>query len=100
MDKPLITLEILRTHRAEILALAARYRATNVRVFGSVARGEATATSDVDLLVSYQPKANLLDAVALWQDLEELLGCPVDVVDDRAIKPRMRTAVIEDAVPL
>lgn len=100
MDKPHITLEILRTHRAEILALAERYRATNVRVFGSVARGEATATSDVDLLVSYQPKANLLDAVALWQDLEELLGCPVDVVDDRAIKPRMRTAVSEDAVPL
>ncbi|MDX2139107.1 MAG: nucleotidyltransferase family protein [Chloroflexota bacterium] len=90
----------LRKRRNEILALAERYGAYNVRVFGSVVRNEATPDSDVDLLVSYRPGTSLLDVVAFWQDIQELLNCRVDVVDDRAIKPRLRDSILHDAQPL
>lgn len=100
MAKTITTLDTLRTHRDAILAVAEQYGAYNVRVFGSIAHGEASAASDIDLLVTYHEKASLLDAAALWQDLEDLLGCHVDVVDDRAIKPRMRASILRDAVPL
>lgn len=94
------TLEALRARRDEIIALAERYGAYNLRVFGSVARGDATAESDVDLLVSYREGVSLLDVVAFWQDVQDLLQCKVDVVDDRAIKPRLRSKILRDMVPL
>jgi hypothetical protein len=100
-DRPAPTLDALRARRAEILALAARYRAYNVRVFGSVARGEATADSDVDFLVNFGDGASLYDLSGLWQDLQALLGCAVEVVEDHpALKERFRKRVLRDAVSL
>jgi predicted nucleotidyltransferase len=96
-----MTLEELRAnHRAKILDLAARRGARNVRVFGSVARGASTSTSDLDLLVDFEPGRSLLDLTGLWLDLEEALGCKVDVVSSRGLKPRMASEVDRDAVSL
>ena len=71
-----------------------------MRIFGSVARGEQTAQSDIDLLVEMEPGRSLLDHAALWLELRDTLGCPVDVLSDRGIKPRMREAVLKEAIPL
>ena len=95
-----ITLSDLREYRDEILDLAARHGATNVRVFGSVARGAAVPDSDIDLLVEIASDRSLLDQIALIQDLRELLDHRVDVVSDRGLNPRVRRRVIEEAVPL
>ena len=75
-----ITLDDLRARRAEILALAEKYGAYNVRIFGSVARGDAAAASDIDFLVTFQPWASLYEIAGLKRELEERLGCEVDVV--------------------
>jgi uncharacterized protein len=90
----------LDPHIAAINRLAGKYRAENVRLFGSVARGEGTATSDVDFLVHFLDGASLLDQVGLKQELEALLGCPVDVVSDRAVNRHIRERVLRDAVPI
>ena len=95
-----LTLEDLRARREEILAIAERHQAYNVRVFGSVARGEAGPGSDVDLLVTYRQNASLFDVAGLWLDLKEFLNCDVDVVDDAAIKARLRDSILQTAVPL
>jgi uncharacterized protein len=78
----------------------ARYGASNVRIFGSVARSEARPDSDIDFLVRLEDQRSLLDLVGLWQDLEELLGCKVDVVTERGLKERMRERVLREAVSL
>jgi predicted nucleotidyltransferase len=90
----------LRVRRREILAYAAEHGARNVRVFGSAARGEAAASSDVDLLVEMEPGRNLLDLVGLWQDLEDLLGTRVDVLTDGGVSPHMRDRIFGEAVAL
>ncbi|RME90734.1 MAG: nucleotidyltransferase [Verrucomicrobia bacterium] len=92
--------ELLKAKREEILRVAARHGARNVRVFGSVARGEADEQSDIDLVVEFEPERSLLDHAALWLELQELLGCKVDVVSERAIKPRIRDRVLKEAAPL
>jgi len=92
--------ELLREKREEILALAAKHGARTVRVFGSAARGEMTQDSDIDLLVEMEEGRSLLDHVALWQDLEDLLGCEVDVVSEGGLHWYIRERVLEDAVPL
>jgi uncharacterized protein len=84
--------------RAEILAAAARHGATNVRVFGSVARGDADAKSDVDFLVDFEPGRSLLDLAGLLVDLEDLLGHSVDVVTEPGLKARIRQRVLAEAV--
>ena len=91
---------LIQARRDQILALAARYGASNVRIFGSVARGEARPDSDIDFLVRLEDQRSLLDLVGLWQDLEELLGCEVDVVTERGLKERMRERVLREAVSL
>lgn len=91
---------LIQARRDQILALAARYGASNVRIFGSVARGEARPDSDIDFLVRLEDQRSLLDLVGLWQDLEELLGCEVDVVSERGLKERMRERVLREAVSL
>ena len=91
---------LLKDKREEILRIAAKHGAHNVRVFGSVARGTADAQSDIDLVVAFEPGRSLLDHAALWLELQELLGCKVDVVSERGIKPRIRHRVLDEAVPL
>lgn len=96
-----MTLEdLLKEKRDEILRIAARHDARNVRVFGCVARGEADEESDLDFVVEFESGRSLLDHAALWLELQELLGCKVDVVSDRGIKPRIRDRVLKEAVPL
>jgi predicted nucleotidyltransferase len=96
-----MTLEgLLKTKREEILKVCAKYGAHNVRVFGSVARGEADEKSDIDFLVEIEPGRTLFDLGGLLYDLEQLLGCRVDVVTGRGLKPRIRERVLREAVPL
>ncbi|MGE3620413.1 MAG: helix-turn-helix domain-containing protein [Acidimicrobiia bacterium] len=90
----------LRRRRKAIIEAAARRGAHNVRLFGSVARGEDTATSDVDLLVDLDEGVGLFDLVGLQRDLTEMLGVGVDVVPARSLKPRIRSRVLDEAVPL
>jgi predicted nucleotidyltransferase len=92
--------ELLKKKREEILRVAASHGATNVRIFGSVARGESDEKSDLDLLVTMEAGRSLLDHAALWLELQELLGCEVDVVSDKGLRPRMRDRVLNEAVPL
>ena len=91
---------LLRSRRDEILRLAARRGARNVRIFGSVARGEAHPDSDVDFLVDLEPGRSLLDLGGLLMDLQALLGRPVDVVTEKGLRPRLRASVLKDARPL
>lgn len=91
----------LKSRRHEILAIAERHGASNVRVFGSVARGEAGPDSDVDVLVDLEPGRTLLDHGQLQADLENLLGCRVDVITDRGLlRSHVRGRVLEEAVQL
>ena len=94
------TLEHLHARRTELLRLAAQHGASNVRVFGSVARGEASAESDIDFLVDFQPGTSLWDVIGLWQDLSELLGCEVSVVTESTLEGRFKHNVLKDAIPL
>lgn len=79
---------------------ALRHRARNVRVFGSLARGEDNEDSDLDLLVTLEEGRSLLDLVGLKQDLEDLVHRPVDVVTERALSPYLRDRVLAEAIPL
>lgn len=92
--------DLLRKKRDEILQIAARHGARNVRVFGSAVRGEADAASDIDLLVTLEPGTTLLDHAALILELEDLLGCKVDVASDRDLRPRVQERVMSEAMPL
>ncbi len=92
--------ELLRVHRDEILSVAKRRRVENVRVFGSVARGDAGATSDIDLLVDLAPQASLLDLSGFAGEVEALLGVQVDVVPVRSIRAEIRDRVLREALPL
>ena len=91
---------LLAAKRHEILQVAAQYGASNVRIFGSVARGEAGPGSDVDVLVDLEPGRSLLDLGALLMDLQGLLDCEVDVVTEGGLRPRIRDRVLSEAVPL
>ena len=91
---------ILKEKRHEILSIAAKHGAGSVRVFGSLARGSAKPESDLDLLVELEKDRSLLDLVAIKQDLEDLLGCKVDVVTEAAISPYIREDVLKEAVTL
>jgi hypothetical protein len=96
-----MTLEEVRyRYRAQIVAAAERRGAHNVRVFGSVARGDQSYDSDIDFLVDFEPGRSLLDLTGLWLDLETVLGCKVDVVSSRGLKARLASEVMRDAVSL
>ena len=96
----MVTLGTLSERRSQIIALAERYRAGDVRVFGSVARGDATEGSDVDLLIKTQRGCSLFDLGGLLEDLQQLLGCRVDLVPEDGLKPRLRERVLKEAIPL
>jgi len=96
-----MTLEELRSsHRDQIVGLAQRRGAHNIRVFGSVARGDQRLDSDVDFLVDFEPGRSLLDLTGLCLDLEGALGCKVDVISSRGLRPRVEPAVMRDAIAL
>ena len=86
--------------RDDILRIAAQHGARDVRIFGSVVRGEARDASDLDVLVKLDEDRSLLDHVALKQDLEDLLGCDVDVVTEGALHRLLRDRILEEAKPL
>ena len=92
--------ELLQEKREDILSIATRRGAFNIRVFGSVARGEADSKSDIDLLVDMEPGRSLFDLGGLLMDLESLLGHKVDVVTERGLRERIRDRVLREAVPL
>ena len=94
-------MDILRARRREeVLRLAKQHGAHNVRVFGSVARGEANDASDVDFLVDWEVGRSLLDQVALVQDLEEALGVKVHVGTERSLHWYVRDQILREATPL
>ena len=92
--------DLIKQKREEILRLAAAHGAKNVRLFGSVARGEADAESDLDVLVDLEPGRSLFDLGGLLVDLQDLLGLKVDVVTEKGLRPRLRERVLKEAVPL
>jgi uncharacterized protein len=94
------TLEELRVRRDEILELARQRGARDIRVFGSVARGEAEGRSDIDFVVEMEPGRSLFDLGGLLMDLQELLGCSVDVVTYKGLRERVRPRVLAEAKPL
>lgn len=87
-------------NRDEITRIAARHGAYHIRIFGSASRGEDTPESDIDLLVEFEEGRSLLDHVALTLDLEDLLGCRVDVLTEGGLHWYIRDRVLEEAVPL
>lgn len=91
---------VLRTHRDDVRRIVLVHRATNPRVFGSAARGEDTATSDLDLLIDPTPQMTLLDLGAIRHELLQVLGVPVDVVTPKSLPVAFRDRVLADAVPL
>lgn len=95
-----VSLEALRRQKKIVERIAAAHGAYNLRVFGSLARGEATETSDIDLLVDMDPDRSLLDLGGLLMDLRELLGRDLDIVTEAGLRKRIRTRVLEEAVPL
>jgi predicted nucleotidyltransferase len=93
-------IEELRSRRDQILDVASRHGALNVRIFGSVARGESDERSDVDFLVEMERGRSLLDLGGFLMDLEELLGKQVDVVTEKGLRSRIRERVLREAIPL
>ena len=92
--------ELIKARREDILRTASQHGAYNVRVFGSVARGNADEQSDLDLLVDMEPGRSLFDLGGLLVDLEGLLGCSVDVVTEKGLRDRIRSRVLQEAIPL
>jgi hypothetical protein len=90
----------LRRHRRAIVEVARRRGAHNVRVFGSVARGQDDSDSDIDLLVDLDPDQSLVGLAGLRRELAELLGVDVDIVPANALKAKMRNEALAEAVPL
>jgi predicted nucleotidyltransferase len=93
-------MQLLLEKRNQILRLAASRGMSNVRVFGSFARGTATGKSDVDLLVDAGPSRSMLDVIGLWLDLEELLKRKVDLITEGGMHPRLRETILAEARPL
>ena len=97
---PPLTLDTLRVRAAEIKRIVASHGARNVRVFGSIARGEFKAGSDLDILVDLVPGSDLFDLIETKIELEEALGLRVDVVSARALSPYIRDDILTEAVAL
>ena len=90
----------LQSNRDDVLRIAAQYGARNLRIFGSVARGDSDRDSDLDLLVDMETGRSLFDMGGLLMELQDMLGCKVDVVSEKGLSPRIRERVLGEAVPL
>lgn len=95
-----MTLEELLRHKKEILKIAKKRGAKNVRVFGSLARNKAGKNSDVDILVDLEPGRTLFDLGGLLMDLQELLKCRVDVITSKRLKKDIKNQVLKEAISL
>ena len=96
----MVAMTDIQQRRSEILRLAEKHGARNVRLFGSVVHGENDPTSDLDVLVQFDDDRSLMDNVALKQALEDLLGCRIDVVEDQALHRELRDRILSEAVSL
>ena len=92
--------ELVQTHRNDILRIASRYGAYNVRIFVSVARGDADEQSDLDFIVDMETGRSLFDLGGLLSELEDLLGHSVDLVTEKGLRERIRHRVLQEAIPL
>ena len=100
MDQLLDTAHLVRSKREEIQRIAAKHGARNVRVFGSVARGDARPESDIDFLIEAGPVTSSWFPAGLILDLEDLLGRHVEVVTDTGLDPLLRDRVLREAIPV
>ncbi|WP_141731404.1 nucleotidyltransferase family protein [Oligoflexus tunisiensis] len=91
-------LDKIKAHRQEILDIAKKYGASNIRTFGSVARGEAGPDSDYDFLIDLEPGRSAFEIGGLLMDLQDLLGAKVDVVTDRGLNKHIRDKVLKEAI--
>ncbi len=91
---------IVKENRDEILRIASQHGASDVRIFGSVVRGEDTDNSDIDFLVVLEKNCSLLDHADMIIEMEDLLGCKVDVVTEPGLKERVKARVLMEAEPL
>jgi predicted nucleotidyltransferase len=89
---------LVHEHRQALLAAAARRGAYNLRVFGSVARGEDGAGSDIDFIVSFEPGRSLFDFGGLYNDLSEILGCEIDLVVDDGLDEHLRQHLLGESI--
>ncbi len=96
----MITRETLRQKRKAILKIAEKWGADDIRIFGSVARGDTGESSDVDFIVRFQPDRSLLDHGGLLMELQDLLGVRVDVISEAGMRDRFRKHVLKEAIPL
>ena len=94
------TLQALRAKRDDILAVAKRYGAYNLRIFGSVARGEATPDSDIDILATFPAGTSIFDLVGMWLDLQDLLERDISLISDDTSDSRFMRNVLQDAITL
>lgn len=92
--------EILREKREDVLKIAEKYGLQNLRVFGSVARGEDDEKSDLDLLASFKPGFTLFDHIDVMNELIIVLGCKVDIVSEEGVKKRIRERIVLEAKPI
>ncbi|PWR73672.1 nucleotidyltransferase family protein [Methanospirillum lacunae] len=99
-EKTQTVMEILKTKRSELIALAQKHGASNIRVFGSVSRKEENSNSDIDILVDMAEGASLLDLARLKNDLEDLLGRPIDITTKPALHPMLAGTILKEAIPL
>jgi predicted nucleotidyltransferase len=94
------SLKLLKNKRKDILRIASKYGARNVRIFGSLARGEEREDSDIDFLVDLEPGRSLFDLGGLLMDLQNFLAQKVDVVTEKGLRPRIRDRVLKEALTL
>lgn len=94
------TLELIQDKKSDILAIATRHGANNVRLFGSVARGEDNESSDIDLLVSMEKNRSLYDLIGLQQEIQHILQRKVDVLTDKSINSYLQAQILQEAISL
>ena len=95
-----MNLQQLKQYRSAIIKLAEQYRATNIRVFGSVAKGETTENSDIDFLIDPTPEQDLFDVIRLRRALQELLDCDVDIVHSTALHHTIKEEILSSSITL